>query len=96
MTSAAADGLLSGNGTSLGAVVKGVARPVEDTLTKFVGATDTDDQHLAALSQMGKPVDTSNTRAYMAAVAPWFFTHFGANSFNKNVRMPVRICRYGS
>ena len=27
-------------------------------------------------------------RAYMAAVSPWFFTHYSPETFNKNVRIP--------
>ncbi|KAH7908706.1 glycoside hydrolase family 71 protein [Hygrophoropsis aurantiaca] len=29
-------------------------------------------------------IDALNGRDYMAGVSPWFFTHYGANSYNKN------------
>lgn len=58
-------------------------------LSKFIGSTDSDQEHLnglAALSSIIAARDGESTkRAYMGAVSPWFFTHYGANSFNKNV-----------
>ncbi|KAJ7672734.1 glycoside hydrolase [Mycena rosella] len=47
-------------------------------LNKFVGSTDTDNQHIQSLATLGTGL------TYMAAVAPWFFTHFSPESFNKN------------
>ncbi|KAJ7761493.1 glycoside hydrolase [Mycena maculata] len=50
-------------------------------LNQFIGSNATDLQQiqdLATLAAGGAPL------TYMAAVAPWFFTHFGADSFNKN------------
>ncbi|KAI0648077.1 glycoside hydrolase [Trametes meyenii] len=49
------------------------------TLQKFIGAFDTDDQHISQLANV-----QGSAKTYMAAVAPWFFTHFGADTFNKN------------
>ncbi|KAJ7250848.1 glycoside hydrolase [Mycena haematopus] len=53
-----------------------------NALNKFIGANDTDNQHiqnLAALAAGGAKL------TYMAAVAPWFFTHFSPKSaLNKN------------
>ncbi|KAF7365193.1 hypothetical protein MVEN_00390900 [Mycena venus] len=59
----------------------GAAPDGANALNKFIGATDTDNQHiqnLAALSGGGAKL------TYMAAVSPWFFTHFSPQSFNKN------------
>ena len=59
-------------------------------LSGFIGATETDKQHLdslAALDTLQARDGESSKRAYMGAVSPWFFTHYGANSFNKNVCM---------
>ncbi|KAF7346349.1 hypothetical protein MSAN_01862600 [Mycena sanguinolenta] len=52
-----------------------------NALNQFIGANATDIQQiqdLAALSVNGV------APTYMAAVAPWFFTHFSPQSFNKN------------
>ncbi|KAH9922777.1 glycoside hydrolase [Epithele typhae] len=48
-------------------------------LQKFIGSFDTDNQHITNLASVANSAQT-----YMAAVAPWFFTHFGADTFNKN------------
>ncbi|KAJ7675798.1 glycoside hydrolase [Mycena polygramma] len=59
----------------------GAAPDGANALNKFVGANDTDNQHiqnLATLAAGGAKL------TYMAAVAPWFFTHFSPQSFNKN------------
>jgi len=59
-------------------------------LTQFIGSTDTDKEHrdgLAALQGSLQARDgEADKRAYMGAVSPWFFTHYGPDSFNKNVR----------
>jgi glucan endo-1,3-alpha-glucosidase len=43
-------------------------------LASSVGSTQSDKAHLSAIA--GK--------TYMAAVSPWFFTHYGQDTFNKN------------
>lgn len=48
-------------------------------LSKFFGSTATDDEHIAGLAKK------SGSATYMTSVSPWFFTHYGADSFNKNV-----------
>jgi len=57
-------------------------------LSKFIGATDTDDQYISGLQALSGQVQArdgqSSKKAYMGAVSPWFFTHYGPNSFNKN------------
>lgn len=82
LTASAADSFLGsiGQGLSLKAMVSSVAEKVSGALSKFVGATDTDKQHTDALAAM-----SSGKKTYMAAVSPWFFTHYGADTFNKNV-----------
>lgn len=52
----------------------------ETALQKFIGSFDTDTQHITNLANV-----QGSAQTYMAAVAPWFFTHFGADTFNKNV-----------
>ncbi|KAM5535050.1 hypothetical protein V8D89_011278 [Ganoderma adspersum] len=51
----------------------------ETALQKFIGSFDTDTQHITNLANVQGSAQTC-----MAAVAPWFFTHFGADTFNKN------------
>jgi glucan endo-1,3-alpha-glucosidase len=52
-------------------------------LNNLVGSIQPDQAYLSGLN--GMPNDTTT---YMAAVSPWFFTHYGPDSFNKNVRVP--------
>ncbi|KAI0761962.1 glycoside hydrolase [Trametes elegans] len=50
-----------------------------NALKKFIGAFDTDSQHITQLASV-----QDSAKTYMAAVSPWFFTHFGEDTFNKN------------
>ncbi len=52
----------------------------ETALQTFIGSFETDTQHITNLANV-----QGSAQTYMAAVAPWFFTHFGADTFNKNV-----------
>ncbi|KAF9070679.1 glycoside hydrolase [Rhodocollybia butyracea] len=52
---------------------------LEDALSGFIGSSDSDSQFINALS-----ANSTSDNVYIAAVSPWFFTHFGQNSFNKN------------
>lgn len=60
-------------------------------LSQFIGATQTDTQFLDSLAAFSNNTlqahdgEPSTPRAYMAAVSFWFFTHYGPDSFNKNV-----------
>ncbi|KAJ6613323.1 glycoside hydrolase [Mycena sp. CBHHK59/15] len=60
-----------------------VGSGVADTnaLTKFIGSTDTDSQHIQSLAIL---TGGATRLTYMAAVSPWFFTHFSPQTFNKN------------
>ncbi|KAJ3754592.1 glycoside hydrolase [Lentinula raphanica] len=49
-----------------------------NAIGNFIGSTDSDSQFLNASS------GSASNNVYIAAVSPWFFTHFGKNSFNKN------------
>ncbi|KAF8231711.1 glycoside hydrolase [Tricholoma matsutake] len=67
-------------------VLSGLAS-IQNALNGLIGSTDTDKTHLAglsSLSSLSKGVTTRNQAVYMAAVSPWFFTHYGQDSFNKN------------
>ncbi|KAI0086496.1 glycoside hydrolase [Irpex rosettiformis] len=81
LTTQSANSDLSSVGANLFSSVKATIGTIVNTLEKFVGATDTDTQYINGLgtvnSDTGKP-------AYMAAVSPWFFTHYSPQTFNKN------------
>ena len=51
-------------------------------LLKFVGATDTDTQYVNGLKAL---TTDDGAPTYMGAVSPWFFTHYGEDTYNKNV-----------
>jgi len=55
-------------------------------LSDLVGSIQPDRVYLGGLKDM---VNGANT--YMAAVSPWFFTHYGADSYNKNVCIPQNL-----
>ena len=65
----------------LGPLLVGALDTATKVLAKFVGANDQDDAAIGGLNGL----TTSGAKAYMTSVSPWFFTHYGANSFNKNV-----------
>ncbi|KAG6376987.1 glycoside hydrolase family 71 protein [Boletus reticuloceps] len=46
------------------------------SLAVYIGATVSDEQYINALNPMGA--------SYMAAVSPWFFTHYSPQTYNKN------------
>ncbi|RPD53744.1 glycoside hydrolase [Lentinus tigrinus ALCF2SS1-7] len=50
----------------------------ETALQKLIGSFDPDTAHITSLAT------TQSSRTYMAAVSPWFFTHFPPNTYNKN------------
>lgn len=60
---------------------------VQSKLTEFIGSTETDEKHLEGLSNLssGLAARDGDSPVYMASVSPWFFTHYGPDSFNKNV-----------
>ncbi|TFK49592.1 glycoside hydrolase family 71 protein [Heliocybe sulcata] len=77
LTTAVANQQLSAQGTSL----NNLSTAGQNTLKSYVGATGTDTNYvnnLKAMPSNGKP------RAYMAAVSPWFFTHYSPQTYNKN------------
>lgn len=76
---------------NLAAEVNSTLNKLQLALSQFIGATQTDTQFLDSLAALPKNTlqardgGPSTPRAYMAAVSPWFFTHYGPDSFNKNV-----------
>ncbi|KAJ7644154.1 glycoside hydrolase [Roridomyces roridus] len=59
----------------------GTGDSLTNTLNQFIGANATDLQQIGDLANLAAG---GSRLTYMAAVAPHFFTHFGADSFNKN------------
>ncbi|KAF5382553.1 hypothetical protein D9615_002844 [Tricholomella constricta] len=60
---------------------------VQNTLGQLIGSTDSDIQHLQNLAALSNSIRARNGKTkptYMAAVSPWFFTHYGADTYNKN------------
>ncbi|KAI9058333.1 glycoside hydrolase family 71 protein [Trametes sanguinea] len=51
----------------------------ETALQQIIGNFDQDNQAISGLANV-----QGSAHTYMAAAAPWFFTHFGADTFNKN------------
>jgi hypothetical protein len=70
--------------------LEAVLSPVQRAVSSFIGDTDLDSKFLSGLTGLhgqlqrrdgpGAPKPT-----YMAAVAANFFTHYGPDTFNKNV-----------
>ncbi|EMD39964.1 glycoside hydrolase family 71 protein [Gelatoporia subvermispora B] len=69
---------LNSVGSGLGSLTGAITSSITQAVSGLVGTMDSDNQHLQALSSV------SSSLSYMAAASPWFFTHYGANSYNKN------------
>ncbi|KAG6331266.1 hypothetical protein ID866_7823 [Astraeus odoratus] len=52
---------------------------VVSALSSLVGTTTPDQQYIDGLSAM-----SGDPKTYMAAVSPWFFTHYSPQTYNKN------------
>lgn len=62
----------------LGDIASGLSSTVSSLLSNVIGSTTPDETYISSLAAMG------GGRTYMAAVSPWFFTHYGASTYNKN------------
>jgi len=62
--------------------------PVQNAIAGYIGSMTDDQPYLNALSALSsggtQQLQVANKRGYMASVSPWFFTHYGVNSYNKN------------
>ncbi|EDR13362.1 glycoside hydrolase family 71 protein [Laccaria bicolor S238N-H82] len=87
-TTSGAGGILGSVINTAGSLATAGLNRLQLAVSQFIGATTTDEQHLAALSKLPANLGTRDTDPssplYMAAVSPWFFTHYGKDSFNKN------------
>ena len=83
MTTSSVNSQLAGSGESLSATSAADIEKITSVLLPSVGAVGTDQQYVNGL----KSVTSNDGKAptYMGAVSPWFFTHYGVNSYNKNV-----------
>ncbi|KAG6897066.1 hypothetical protein C0992_004307 [Termitomyces sp. T32_za158] len=60
---------------------------VQNTLNQIIGSPESDWKHvqnLATISERISSRDSTSKPTYMAAVSPWFFTHYGEDSYDKN------------
>ncbi|PSR74813.1 hypothetical protein PHLCEN_2v9527 [Hermanssonia centrifuga] len=81
LTANTGNSVLGPLGTNLASSASQAIGTITQALSQFVGATDTDTQYVNGL----KSVTTDDgAPTYMGAVSPWFFTHYGADSYNKN------------
>jgi glucan endo-1,3-alpha-glucosidase len=76
--------------SNIAASVSSILSQTQLALSQFIGSTDTDVEHLSGLEALSGTIQARDGEAakkiYMGAVSPWFFTHYGPDSFNKNVR----------
>jgi glucan endo-1,3-alpha-glucosidase len=76
--------------TNLNTAVNSTLNNLQLALSQLIGATQTDIQYLDSLAALPNITlqardEKSMKLTYMASVSPWFFTHYGPDSFNKNV-----------
>jgi len=77
--------------------LKSVLSPAQKAVSRFIGDTDLDSQFLRGLDtlhgQLRKRDPSGAAKpTYMAAVAANFFTHYGPDTFNKNVSCSFLSC----
>lgn len=53
---------------------------IQSALNASIGSFSTDQTYISGLASV-----SGSSKTYMAAVSPWFFTHYPASSWNKNV-----------
>lgn len=83
MTTVSVNTQLALYGSSLSATSPSAIEQITSTLLPTVGAIDTDNQYIAGLRSVSSNAGLPPT--YIGAVSPWFFTHYGPKSYNKNV-----------
>lgn len=77
LTTSVANSQLSSAGTSL----NNLSTAGQNILKGYIGSTSTDTNYVNNLKAMPS---NGKSRAYMAAVSPWFFTHYSPQTYNKN------------
>ncbi|KAI0310822.1 glycoside hydrolase family 71 protein [Amylostereum chailletii] len=66
--------------TADSSLISGLLSTVFNAVSSLLRGTDTDTQYMNGLSTMAN----SGDKAYLPTVSPWFYTHYGADTFNKN------------
>lgn len=75
---------LTSQSQNVAGVIGALAAPVLDQVKEAVGSMDADTQFIAAVKGTASATADSSARTYMAGVSPFFFTHYGPDTFNKN------------
>ncbi|KAG8989976.1 hypothetical protein FRB90_001995 [Tulasnella sp. 427] len=75
---------LTSQSQNVAGVVGALAAPVLGQVKDAVGSIDADTQFIDAVKSAASAVAGSGSKTYMAGVSPFFFTHYGADTFNKN------------
>lgn len=83
MTTASVNAELAPNGESLSATSPADIEKITSILLPNVGAIQTDQQYVTGLQSVSS--NDGQPPTYMGAVSPWFFTHYGPDTYNKNV-----------
>jgi len=74
-------------------MMQSIVPSLPSSILKTLGSLETDNQYLAGLGLPTTNVATnassslskrSDGSVYMATVSPWFFTHYGPDTYNKN------------
>ena len=90
-TNSANAALSSAGAPSLNGETPAEMSAIVNVLKPNVGSTDSDVQYVNGLHGLSA---SDGSPTYMGAVSPWFFTHYGVNSYNKNVS--TLHCRWTS
>ncbi|TCD66615.1 hypothetical protein EIP91_001125 [Steccherinum ochraceum] len=80
LTTASVTSLLGSAGLKLTNLAAGAVNAANNALNKVVASTDSDTQYINGLNS----VNAKGKKAYMTSVSPWFFTHYGPDTYNKN------------
>ena len=78
LTTQSAESSIQGLTSDLGSATFG--GQIQSALNSTIGAFSTDQTYISGLNSV-----SGDSKTYMAAVSPWFFTHYPQSSFNKNV-----------
>jgi glucan endo-1,3-alpha-glucosidase len=74
--------------------MQSIVPSLPSSILNALGSLETDNQYLTGLGLPTANVATnassslskrSDGNVYMATVSPWFFTHYGPDTYNKNV-----------
>ncbi|KAL1677782.1 glycoside hydrolase family 71 protein [Schizophyllum commune] len=75
---------VAGNATVDGTSFTSLLGGLSNALGPLLGSLDTDEKHLQSLNSLSGNKRDGSKRTYMASASPWFFTHYGVETYNKN------------